>query len=79
MKHKENAVDDFLRMIRQSWTWKRLTEGERNRFIEVLHQVRVSGTYDQRYEQANNFYHAFLYGAGYSPIGWREPEPAASF
>lgn len=77
MKNKNNATTDFINMILKSWTWEKLTEQERNRFLTLLSEERFSkkriiGTYKQRYEILNGFYEMFLEGCGYKPDGWRE-------
>lgn len=73
MKHKEQAYMDFMDMVRNAWTWKRMTADEHARFVDATSESKLSGTYDQRYEQMHNLYRAFLYGLNYQPIGWREP------
>lgn len=72
---KDNAYGDFMRVIKKSWTWERLTDTERNNFISVADefiQHRLIGTYHQRLEQMNTCYRAFLSALGYMPIGWRD-------
>ena len=32
MVNKENAIKDYLAMIKQSWTWSKLTEEEKECF-----------------------------------------------
>ena len=38
MVNKENAIKDYLAMIKQSWTWAKLTEEEKECF-ETFQQV----------------------------------------
>ena len=52
MVNKENAIKDYLAMIKQSWTWSKLTEEEKECFETFLashpmveHGVR--GNYSQ--------------------------------
>ena len=73
MKYKEQAYIDFMRLIKNSWTWSRITADERARFVEVVNTIKLSGTYDQRHEQLRGAYAGFLAGLNYKPIGWREP------
>lgn len=75
-KVKENALNDFMNMIRQSWTWARLTDEERGKFIDYTHGCRgsavIRGTYKQRWDAMNALYGMFLEGLGYRWSGWRE-------
>ena len=74
-KIKENAIQDFLEMIKKSWTWARLTEKEKNQFKEAFETVTVSwsncgdnaikGTYRDRWITCQAMYHLFLAGVGY--------------
>lgn len=73
---KERAYDDFIAMIKNSWTWERLTVDERNRFTSTMEtRLRdIKGSYLQRRNAYSACYAMFLDGLGYEPIGWREPE-----
>ena len=73
---KENAVDKMIEMFRASWTWGRMTDDERERFL-TLDFSGVKGTAKQRAEMMNALYRAFLAGLGYDGWQWREPDPAA--
>ena len=74
-KDKENALKDYLEMIKKSWTWARLTEKETKKFEELLslERFKLSGSYKQRWSILQNYYAMFLEGCGYKPTGWREP------
>lgn len=74
MKIKENAKSDFLEMIFKSWTWARLTDQEKVKFVDLINNdnYNISGNYLQRYNAYNFGYFAFLQGLGYKPTGWRE-------
>jgi hypothetical protein len=73
---KEKALDNFIDMIEQSWTFDKMTKEERQRFSDLFHHTRtlgiLKGTYKQRWEILQSIYFAYLMGLGYSPIGWRE-------
>ena len=72
---KENAIYNYMVMIKNSWTWERLTDQERVAFIDTVNfaQTRgIRGTYEQRWEILNLMYRTLLNTLGYSPIGWRE-------
>ena len=79
MKHKLLAKKDFITIIRQSWTYARLTENERTRFFQALREFPLYGTYKQRYEQLNRLYMGFLLALDYKPVGWREDEVVPLF
>lgn len=69
---KELATRDFLEMIRKSWTWARLTDQEKERFVDVVYDCDVKGSYKQRFHILHKLYHAFLMGMNYDPLNWRE-------
>ena len=80
MCKKSNAVENhFQNVIKQSWTWDRLTEEERQRFINMNVFDKIKGTDKQRVEWLSTIYSAFLIGIGYEPIGWRETEETPKF
>lgn len=75
---KERAYDDFIAMIKNSWTWERLTEDERVTFTNNLQRIallNISGSYLQRYHAYHACYDMYLRGLGYDDWHWREPEP----
>lgn len=65
IRNKENALNDFLEMIYNSWSYQTLTDEEKNRFkrLEWVFE-RIKGTYKQRFEYMNYVYHAFVEGIG---------------
>ena len=81
---KENAYSNWLEMIKESWTWKRLTEDEQKKFLQELENFCgefsssqiLKGTYDQRWSVLNALYSFYLDGLGYQPSNWREEEAA---
>ena len=78
MVNKETAIKDYLAMIKQSWTWSKLTEEEKECFETFLashpmveHGVR--GNYSQRWIILEAIYLAFLTGCGYrNRADWRD-------
>lgn len=76
MKDKNLAKQEYLEMIKQSWTWAKLTEKEREKFSELLEHpcsaVVIRGNYEQRWEACEAIYHTYLEGLGYDPLHWRE-------
>ena len=75
MKPKEKAIEDFKEMINHAWPLKRFTVQERENFNNMLYWMeradRLFGNYNQRWEQLQSVYNAFLYALDYKPIGWR--------
>lgn len=83
MKNKENVLSDFLDMTFQSWTWKKMTQDEKDRFIEMINSTRIrkdalKGSYDVRWGILNSLYYAYLMGLGYTPT-WRENKKEVAF
>lgn len=74
---KENAYNHMIQVFAYSWTWERLTDTERETFRLASVRAHLRGNYEQRCEQMNDLYYAFLMGCGYSAIGWREEQEAA--
>ena len=56
LEKKENAVSDYMKMIKESWTWEKLTEEEKTNFeksvLWSLEQKIIVGNY----KQLNCFY-----------------------
>lgn len=78
-KDKETAKKDFIDIILMSWTWDRLTDAEKDTARKLLEAVTLKGSYKQRYNQLHQIYYKFLLVLGYTPIGWREPNPEPLF
>ena len=84
MKNKEQAYTDYIEVIRQSWTFGRMTGDEKQRCLAYFakEQDKLKGDYYQRHDTLSLMYGAFLSALDYQPIGWREPktgEPASLF
>ena len=74
MKKESKAIEVYLEnVIKKSWTWGRLTDDERKRFLS-LDFSKISGRDATRIEWFHSMYYAFLLGLGYKPIGWRETD-----
>lgn len=78
-KNKENALNDFYEMIKNSWTYERMTEKEKERlsavlFLDVHIEKVLKGTYSQRWEILQAIYTTFLNAIGYTDFSWREEE-----
>ena len=75
MKKYSPAVEDYFQnIIKKSWTWQRLTEEERQRFINMRVFDQIKGDDKTRIEWLNTIYTAFLTALGYKWVGWREPK-----
>lgn len=74
-KPKEQAQADYITMIRNSWTFQRMTQKEQEKAIKELHcPDMLQGSYKQRWYTLEAVYRAFLLGIGYDGAYWREPE-----
>lgn len=76
-KNKENALNDFYKMIKNSWTYAKMTEKEQEKlsatlFLNVPVENALKGTYEQRWAILQAIYAAFLNGIGYNDFSWRE-------
>lgn len=74
IKYSSAVEDYFQNVIKKSWTWDRLTEEERRRFINMDVFDRIKGNDKTRIEWLNTIYNAFLSALGYKSVGWRETE-----
>ena len=73
MKNYRAAITDWKNMISESWTWEKLTEEERNKFLELVteNEPYIKGNYEERQEILGMIYNAFLCGLGYTGMHWR--------
>ena len=73
---KENVLNDYIAMIKQSWTYAKMTKEEQKQLQEVFYSVRLEnalkGTYKQRWDVLQAVYFGFLSGLGYAGGLWRE-------
>ena len=74
IKYSSTVEDYFQNVIKKSWTWNRLTEEERRRFVDMDVFDRIKGNNKTRVEWLITIYDSFLSALGYKPIGWRETE-----
>lgn len=75
MKKQSTVVKDYIEnVLKKSWTWQRLTEEERQRFINMNVFDNIKGNDNTRIEWLYTIYHSFLCALDYKPIGWRETE-----
>ena len=73
---KENALHNYIVMTKNSWTYARLTDAEKEKLMETFewckNQKMLKGTLKQRWDLLHLLYTAFLNALDYKPIGWRE-------
>lgn len=78
MENKELALCDFREMIRNSWTYAKFTDDEKEKWEMFLTNVRtltcLKGNYSARWHILQAIYHAYLIGLGYTDFNWREVE-----
>ena len=81
-KVNADALNDFIEMILNSWTYDRMTKAERENAVEVLRQTQefsaLKGTYRARFQTLHAVYNAYLIGIGYNSFNWREPAEASA-
>lgn len=74
-KNKEAAVNEYIEMIKGSWTWDRLSTYERDAFLKSIQwateQGAMIGNYKQRWMICEAMYEAFLNALCFAPTGWR--------
>ena len=84
VKYSPVVEDYFQRVIKKSWTWARLTEEEKETFINLNVFECIKGRDQTRIEWLNTIYSTFLHALGYkpdgwSPFGWRSTEEEPLF
>ena len=77
-KIKENALEDYIEMIQESWTYDRMNDTEKQQCIDTLRTIRTTsalkGNYYARWNILQAVYGAYLSGLGYNGGSWRENE-----
>lgn len=75
MKIQSNVVENYFQnVIKKSWSWEKLTNEERQRFIDMNVFDKIKGNDNTRIEWLNTIYQSFLAALNFKPIGWRETE-----
>lgn len=76
VKDKNRVMSDFDDMIKNSWTYDKMTKEEKDKWVDVFTSVRtcdaINGTYEQRWKILQAIYGAYLNGIGYDNFSWRE-------
>ena len=82
MKDKNLAQQEWLDMIKKSWTWAKLSAEEQEQFLGLLEhacsRVVIKGDYEQRWDACEALYFTFINALGYDPLHWRESQPTVS-
>lgn len=75
-KKKEKALDDFIEMIQDSWTYGKMTGWEKDRLQEVFNHTIIEkalkGSYAKRWQILQAIYFTYLQAIGYDNFNWRE-------
>lgn len=75
-KNKEQVFDDYIEMIKKSWTFGKMTDEEKANCIELFENINkredITGTYIQRWKSLNAVYSGYLCGLGYKGGNWRD-------
>ncbi len=75
IQNLDNATNEYFQnVIKNSWTWERLTEEEKQRFTNLDIFNEIKGNRDTRERWLFTIYVGFLAGCGYDDFGWRETE-----
>lgn len=74
-KIKENIRTDYMEMIQNSWTYQRLTQKEKDKWVELLQLTDaygvLKGTYNQIWQVLGMVYQSYIVGLGYDNFNWR--------
>lgn len=70
--NSNNVVEDYIEsVIKNSWTWQKLTEEEKRRFINLKVFSLIKGNEKTRISWVDTIYAAYLAALDYKPSGWR--------
>lgn len=77
---KIKILADMFSSLCKSWTYERMTPGERQKFADLVKWIGNSGPLDNMHTEKEiqflvlTSYHSFLIGIGYTNSEWREPK-----
>ena len=72
MKKSSTAVEDYFEyVIKNSWTWSKLTPEEQKRFINMGVFDEIKGNDETRKLWISTIYESYLTALGYKYNGWR--------
>lgn len=74
---KINILNEYIEILKASWTYAKLTEEEKERFNHIFYSEQIKdvlkGKKLQIYKNLNMVYSSFLAGVGYTGgCNWRE-------
>ena len=75
---KITLLENYYLSLCKSWTYKRMTEEEKQRWQDIKEWIKNCGTLDHMTTEKNiiycclSCYHSFLQGIGYTDSKWRE-------
>ncbi len=73
---KDDAFDMFVEMVKESWTYEKLNEQEKQNLYTTLEHAKnkIKGNLKQRNETLDLIYLAFLNALGYceNVVNWRD-------
>lgn len=73
MKKQSNVVENYFQnVIKKSWSWEKLSNEERQQFIDINVFDKIKGNDQTRIEWLNTIYQSFQAALDFKPIGWRE-------
>ena len=74
--NKENVIEEFKKMIEQSWTYAKMTTQEKENWNRTINSSRteqaLKGNAHQRWGILQAIYESFLYALDYKNGLWRE-------
>ena len=79
-EEKEKTLIQFRDMIKNSWTYDRMTQEEKDNIMDVLSYNNIQtiealkGTKKQCWAILQAIYSSFLAALNYNSMGWRETE-----
>lgn len=79
-------IASWIEMIKGSWTWEKLTDKERKRFLDRVEWMKIDRqcgllrgvSSERQIDILNECYHMFLLGLDYNPFKWRTTPEEAS-
>lgn len=72
MEYMDDVTEKYFQnIIKNSWTWQRLTEEEKQRFVDLdIIFSEIKGKKDTREQWLFTIYAGFLAGCGYDSFSW---------
>ena len=72
MEYMDDVTEKYFQnVIKNSWTWQRLTEEEKQRFVDLdIIFSEIKGKKDTREQWLFTIYAGFLAGCGYDSFRW---------